>query len=213
MDFILQPWQLFLMILAGWINHEQRDAIEYLRTENQVLKEKLGKKRILLNDDQHRRLAVAGKVLGRKRLEEIGTLLTPDTILRRHRLLGPKMWDLLFVLEVVTRRVHFAGCTPNPHELWMKQVARNLTDPFDGFPPGKRYLIMEECRPRTVFFGQRRLENAVREYLLHHHQERGHQGLANHLISPAEDTGRAVGEIVCRERLGGLLRHYYHCAA
>ncbi len=44
--------------------------IEYLRTENQVLKEKLGKRRILLNDDQRRRLAVKAKVLGRKMLEE-----------------------------------------------------------------------------------------------------------------------------------------------
>ena len=92
MDFILQPWPLFFMILAGWVNREQRDAIEYLRTENQVLKEKLGKKRILLNDDQRRRLAMAGKVLGRKRLAEIGTLFTPDTILRWHRLLVAKRW-------------------------------------------------------------------------------------------------------------------------
>lgn len=59
--------------------------IEYLRTENQVLKEKLGKKRFLLNDDQRRRLAAKGKVLGRKLLEAIGPLFTPDTILRWHR--------------------------------------------------------------------------------------------------------------------------------
>ena len=50
---------------------------------------------------------------------------------------------LLFVMEVSTRRVHFAGCTPHPHEIWMKQMARNLTDPFDGFLLGKRYLIMD----------------------------------------------------------------------
>ena len=93
MDFILQPWQLFFMVLAGWVNREQQAAIDYLRTENQVLKEKLGEKRILLNDDQRRRLAVAGKVLGRKRLEEIGTLFTPDAILRWHRLLVAKKWD------------------------------------------------------------------------------------------------------------------------
>ena len=71
MSFILQPWQLFFIILAGWVNRQQQEAIEYLRTENQVLKEKLGKKRILLNDDQRRRLAVKGKILGRKRLEEM----------------------------------------------------------------------------------------------------------------------------------------------
>jgi len=68
-------------------------VIEYLRTENQVLKEKLGKRRILLNDDQRRRLAVKGKILGRKRLEEIGTLFTPDTILRGYRMLVAKKWD------------------------------------------------------------------------------------------------------------------------
>ena len=58
-----------------------------------MLKEKLGKKRIILNDDQRRRLAVKGKVLGRKVLEEIGTLFTPDTILRWHRELVAKKWD------------------------------------------------------------------------------------------------------------------------
>jgi hypothetical protein len=35
-----------------------------------------------------------------------------------------------------TRRVHFAGCTTGPNETWMKQIARNLTDPFDGFLVG-----------------------------------------------------------------------------
>jgi transposase InsO family protein len=212
-----------------------------------VLKEKLGRKRILLNDDQRRRLAVKGKILGRKALQEIGTMVTPDTILRWHRLLVAMKWDyskrrkkvgrpsvsqdvvdlvlrmarenpswgydriqgalanlghdisdqtvgnilkahgiepaperkrqttwktflkahwdvlgaidfttievwtkgglvtfyLLFVMEIKTRRVHFAGCTTNPHENWMKQVARNLTDAEDGFLHGKRYVIMD----------------------------------------------------------------------
>src|ERR1035438_1908712 len=93
MTFVLQPWQLLLSILAGWINDEQQKRIEYLRTENQVLREKVGKKRILLDDDQRRRLAVKGKVLGRKALEEIGPLFTPDTILRWHRQLVAQKWD------------------------------------------------------------------------------------------------------------------------
>lgn len=57
------------------------------------MREKLGKKRILLNDDQRRRLAVKGKILGRKRLKEIGSLFSPDTILRWHRKLIAKKWD------------------------------------------------------------------------------------------------------------------------
>jgi transposase InsO family protein len=248
MTFALKPWQLLVMILAGWVNRRQQAAIDYLRTENQVLREKLGKRRILLDDNQRRRLAVKGKVLGRKLLGETATLFTPDTILRWHHLLVAQKWDysqrrqkkpgrpalaadirhlilrlaqenprwgyariqgalanlghqvsdtsvakilkehgiepapdrklkttwkafikahwhvlaaidfttievwgrkglvtfyLLFVMEVATRRVHFAGATCSPEEVWMKQAARNMTDGLDGFVVGKRYLLMD----------------------------------------------------------------------
>ena len=39
-----------------------------------------GKKRLLLNDDQRRLLAVKGKSLGQKSLRELTTIVTPDTI-------------------------------------------------------------------------------------------------------------------------------------
>ena len=39
MNFVFQPWQLLLIIVAGWLNRHQAAAIEYLHTENQVLKE------------------------------------------------------------------------------------------------------------------------------------------------------------------------------
>ena len=76
MDFVLQPWQLYLVILAGWMNRQQQIVIDYLMTENQVLRQTHGKRRILLSDDQRRRLAVQGKILGRKMLEEVGTLFS-----------------------------------------------------------------------------------------------------------------------------------------
>jgi len=60
MKFVLQPWQVLLFILAGWINKQQQNAIDYLIMENRILREKLGKKRILLTDDQRRRLAIKG---------------------------------------------------------------------------------------------------------------------------------------------------------
>jgi hypothetical protein len=71
-----QPWQFLLLILAGWINRRQQEAIDYLLTENGVLREKLGKRRILLNNDQRRRLAVKGKIHGRKKLEKLDTIVT-----------------------------------------------------------------------------------------------------------------------------------------
>ena len=56
---------------------------------------------------------------------------------------GLVTFHLLFVIELKTRRVHFASCTPNPNEAWMTQVARNLTDSIDGFLLGKRYVLMD----------------------------------------------------------------------
>lgn len=50
MKFILQPWQLMLLALAVWVNREQQARIEYLKTEVDVLKEQIGKKRFLLSD-------------------------------------------------------------------------------------------------------------------------------------------------------------------
>lgn len=93
MNPILPTCYLMVMFFASWINRQQQEVLEYLRTENQILKEKLGKKRILLNDDQRRRLVVKGKILGRKLLDEIGTLFTPDTILRWHKKLIAANWD------------------------------------------------------------------------------------------------------------------------
>jgi putative transposase len=76
---------MLLLILAGWKNQQQQHAIEYLIAENQILRERIGKKRISLTDDQRRRLAVKGKVLGRRALAEICSIVTPETILRWNR--------------------------------------------------------------------------------------------------------------------------------
>ena len=54
---------------------------------------KLGKKRVLLTDDQRRVLAANGHALGRKVLLELTTIMTPDTILPWHRELVAKKWD------------------------------------------------------------------------------------------------------------------------
>lgn len=360
MNFILRPGELILMILASWVNQQQQEVIEYLRTENQILKEKLGKKRILLDDNQRRRLAVKGKVLGRKLLEQVGTLFTPDTILRWHRQLVANKWNysdrrqnvgrpplsdnvkqlvvkfarenptwgydriadalgnignklsdstvanvlrengiepapkrqrstswntfikahwdilaaidfttvevwttkglvtfyLLFAIELKTRKVQLVSCSTTLGDPFMKQIARNLTDPFDGFLKDSKYVLMDrdsnfseqfqkilqdagaapqvlpakspnlnawierfhlsiksECLDRMIFFGEASLRKAVREYLAHYHQERNHQGIDHKIIEPGLEVGPSEGEIVCKERLGGMLKYYHRQAA
>jgi len=93
MSFILQPWQFFLVILVGWVNREQKKIIEFHQKQVEALMKSQGKKRLLLTDDQRRILAVKGKALGRKALMELTTIVTPDTILRWHRMLVAKKWD------------------------------------------------------------------------------------------------------------------------
>ncbi len=248
MKFILQPWHVAFVLVSAWVNQRQQQIIEFQNTQIEALLKKLGKKRVLLTDDQRRLLAVKGKSLGRKALMEVTTIVTPDTILRWHRQLVAQKWDyserrqekpgrprvkteivdlvlrfarenlswgydriqgalanlghdvsdqtignilkehgiepapdrtrqtswktfikahwdvlaaidfttvevwtkgglvtyyLLFVMELKTRRVHFAACTPTLGDDYMKQIARNLTDPFDGFLHGKKYVLMD----------------------------------------------------------------------
>jgi transposase len=323
-------------------------------------KEKFGKKRVLLNDNQRRRLAVKGKVLGMKVLEEIGSLFAPDTILRWHRQLVAQKWNhsdkrrlgrpatpqevvalilqfarenptwgydriadavanvghkvsdqtvgnvlkangiepapqrkrtttwatflkahwdqlaaidfttmevwtskglvtyyLLFAMRVATRRVHFLGCTPNPGGPWMAQIARNLTDACDGFLRSPlRYVLLDrdtkftanfqvilksadlklvllpprspncnayierffrslknEALSRLILFGETALRHATHEFLAHYHREPAHQGLAHQILEAGAEAGQEVGVIVCRERLGGLLKYYHRQAA
>jgi transposase InsO family protein len=317
MSFVLHPWQLLLMILAGWVNQQQQQIIDFQRTEIDVLKEKLGKKRILLTDDQRRRLAVKGKVLGRKILQEIGCLFTPDTILRWHRELIAQKWDyskqrkkkpgrpptseeitalvlqmarenpswgydriqgalanlghevsdqtvgnilkehgiepaperkrqttwktflkshwdvlsaidfttlevwttgglvtfyLLFVMEIGTRRVHFAGCTPNPQEPWMMQIARNLTDAEDGFLKGKRYLLMDRDGKFSPAFQAILKTEGVNAVLLpakspnlNAHLERFHRSLKEECLEKMIFFGEASLRNAVRE----FLAHYH----
>jgi putative transposase len=317
MSFILQPWQLLLVILAGWMNQLQQQIIEFQRKEIQVLKRRLGKKRIILNDDERRVLALKAKVLGRKVLEEIGCLFTPDTLLRWHRELIAQKWDysqrrekkpgrpptaeeivqlvlqmarenlswgydriqgalanlghnisdqtvgnilkahgiepaperkrhttwktflkahwdvlgaidfttievwtkgglvtyyLLFVMEIATRRVCFAGCTPNPHEHWMMQVARNLTDAEDGFLIGKRYVLMDRDGKFCPAFraileteGVEAVPLPPKSPNLNGHLERFHRSLRQECL----DRMIFFGEASVRKAVHQFLAHYH----
>ncbi|MCP4788373.1 MAG: transposase [Fuerstiella sp.] len=359
MPFLLQPWHILLAALCGLVNQRQQRIIEFQNAQIEALLKKLGKKRLLLDDNQRRLLAVKAHAIGRKALLELTTIVTPDTILRWHRKLVAKKFDssnkrqpgrprirqgivdaiirfakdnpfrgyvrikgalkslnyhiadstvanvlrahgiepapdrqrtpawstflkahwdsifatdfttvevwtrnglitfyLLAVMHLKTRRVHIAGITPSPNATWIRQACRNLTDCEDGFLKEASHLILDrdtslipmrgfmeqhtetevvllptktpnmnaymerwfrslksECLDRMIFFGQKSLKNAVREYVEHCHRERNHPGLGNELIEPNGDAGSVAGKIECRERLGGMLKYYHRRAA
>jgi hypothetical protein len=57
-----------------------------------------------------------------------------------------------FVIDLESRRVHIAGLVRQPHDAWIQQIARNLTDRVDGFLRGKRYLIHDRDPLFTAAF-------------------------------------------------------------
>jgi putative transposase len=344
------------MIFAGWVNRAQQDVIDYLQEENRALREQLGGKRLRFTDAQRIRLAQRAKRLGRRKLLEIGTFVTPDTLLRWHRELVAKKYDgskkrgpgrprktaeierlivemardnprwgysrmkgalhnlgfeigrntikrvliqngidpaplrrtswrtflkahwgaisatdffavevvtwrglvrylVLFVIDLKTRQVVIAGISPSPDGHWVAQLARNLTDLEDGFLKSSHYLIHDrdplytkafevtlqsagvepvrlparspnlnafaerfvrsiksECLAHVIPLSEGHLRRAVTEYTEHYHRERNHQGLGNELINRRADDYSGRGPVECRERLGGLLRHYRRAA-
>ena len=73
--------------------------------------------------------------------------------------------------------------------------------------------IKEECLERMILFGEDSLRTAVREFLVHYHAERNHQGVDNQLIVPATTERKAHGTVQRKQRLGGSLNYYYRDAA
>src|SRR6266478_8187463 len=262
---------VFIAMVAGWLQRHQQQVITYLIEENRVLHAHLGGRRLRLTDTERRRLAALAHPLGRKRLKEVASLATPDTlmrwytrlitqkcdgstqrqpcgrprvaeeveqlvvrmaeenapwgyrriqgalanlghqidkltvrnILRRHHIdpapqrrkagmswsqflklhwevlaatdfftvevatwYGLVTYYVLVVMELATRRVHVAGITTHPTAAFMQQCARQLTDPFDGFIVGKRYLIHDGDTKFTQAFDGLLKDSGVESLLL-----------------------------------------------
>jgi putative transposase len=71
-----------MVVFAGWLNRQQQAAIEYLKTENEILKSQLKGRRVRLRDGDRQRLAEKGRALGRKLLAGVACIVTPETISR-----------------------------------------------------------------------------------------------------------------------------------
>jgi hypothetical protein len=82
-----------IAMVAGWLQRHQQQAITYLLAENRVLKAQLGERRLRPTNTERRRLAALAHPLGRKRLHELATIATPDTLLRWYRRLIAQKFD------------------------------------------------------------------------------------------------------------------------
>jgi putative transposase len=58
------PFSILARGPRGWVNRHQLDVIEYLREENRVLKEQIGKRRLRLTDAQRRERTRGGAING-----------------------------------------------------------------------------------------------------------------------------------------------------
>lgn len=84
-------FRMLLAALVGWLDQRQQAAVAYLVEENRILRGHV-RGRLRLTDEERRRLAGHGHRLGRRRLGEVATIVTPDTILRWHRQLIARKW-------------------------------------------------------------------------------------------------------------------------
>jgi transposase InsO family protein len=85
-------WKQLLASITGSVDQELLLRNEYLVTENRMLRKQI-QGRVRLSDGERKTLAEIGKRLGKRALEEIATLVTPNTILAWHRTLIAQKFD------------------------------------------------------------------------------------------------------------------------
>jgi transposase InsO family protein len=74
--------------------------------------------------------------------------------------------------------------------------------------------VKGECLSKLILFGEASLRRALTNFIDHFHAERNHQGKGNVLLFPSEKVGQQKPRrrVLCRERLGGLLKYYSYAA-
>lgn len=102
-------WKRLLAYVTGSVDEEILLRNEYLATENRILRNQL-RGRLRLTDGERRSLAEIGKRLGRKALEEVATIVRPETILQWHRRLVARKFD-------GSRHRRYPGRPPVPREI------------------------------------------------------------------------------------------------
>ena len=64
-----------------------------------------------------------------------------------------------------------------------------------------------------ILFGEARVRHVIQQYAEYYNKERPHQGMGNRRLTEPPDPPPRDGPVLCRERLGGLLKSYFRQAA
>jgi putative transposase len=85
-------WKTLLAYITGTVDQELLLRNEYLVTENRILRNQI-KGRVRLRDGERKTLAAIGHKLGKQALQDVATIVKPDTILGWHRKLVAQKFD------------------------------------------------------------------------------------------------------------------------
>ncbi len=112
---------------------------------------------------------------------------------------GLKRYLVLFVIELKTRYIHIAGIHPVPDGAWMEQMARNLTDPDEGFLRTSHHLIHDRDPLYTRGFeeilrsgGVHPVRLPARRPNLHAYAERFVRSIKDECLSRVVPLGKAT---------------------
>jgi transposase InsO family protein len=119
---------------------------------------------------------------------------------------------VLFVIDLKSRRVEIAGIVHQPHEAWMKQVARNLTDAADGFLRGTWKLIHDRDPLFTRAFRRMLADSGVQSVRLPARSP-NLNAFAERFVRSVRDECLSkvipLGESHLRELLREFVAHYH----
>jgi len=125
---------------------------------------------------------------------------------------GLQRFLVLFFIDLATRKVEIAGIAPVVNDLWMSQIARNLTDADDGVLAGKRYLIHDRDPLFTAEFlrtldttGVKSVKLPPRSPNLNAHAERFVRGIKESCL----DRMIFFGEASLRTAIWNFVEHYH----
>ena len=85
-------WKQLLAYITGSVDQARLLRNEHLVAENGILRRQITG-RVRLTDGECKTLAEIGKKLGKQALEEVASVVTPDTILAWHRKLVAQKFD------------------------------------------------------------------------------------------------------------------------